>query len=284
MVSLTSLRQSCDTYGNLAELKLRGAVALSRSLQEYNNSVSRLAASLRHPTHESMPTALLCCQTFISIEVMLSNYAAAVEHFIRGVRILHESRSRPVFDEGGNLVLPQHTDLASIDIFVIKLFLASCPQERRRLHAESDPRASEVVGEGHRRAQADPGAPYSLLTSNDIRSVLSVAGKVLDFLTRVSDISSLGQALSLLDEKQILEQLDKWRLQYQSLLPDYEVSDPRLVGLAFLDLLHSTLLVVVSLPLGASKDDTNTAEDAFNRLTAAAKYITETLDELLSHI
>ncbi|CAK7221349.1 hypothetical protein SBRCBS47491_004498 [Sporothrix bragantina] len=72
-------------------------------------------------------SALLCCQVFISIEQVRSNYAAMAQHIIQGLRILYEHRERQQRQSINRLCgLDDEEPLPALDVFIIKLFAAPC--------------------------------------------------------------------------------------------------------------------------------------------------------------
>lgn len=61
--------------------------------------------------------ALPCCQMFISIETALNNFTSAIQHFARGVQIMHQC------DRSSSDVM---VEMPNVDLFTIKMFL-TCP-------------------------------------------------------------------------------------------------------------------------------------------------------------
>ncbi|KAK0746660.1 hypothetical protein B0T18DRAFT_156553 [Schizothecium vesticola] len=66
------------------------------AIQRYNMSISRLQPHIISSNPESVRITLICCLAFIFLETLRSNHAAAVTHFINGLRIL-ESLPAPSF-------------------------------------------------------------------------------------------------------------------------------------------------------------------------------------------
>lgn len=66
------------------------------AIQRYNMSISRLQPHISSSNPESVRITLICCLAFIFLETLRSNHAAAVTHFINGLRIL-ESLPAPSF-------------------------------------------------------------------------------------------------------------------------------------------------------------------------------------------
>jgi len=61
------------------------------------------------------------------MESMLGNFASAIQHFIRGLRIMHQYRSRPAMTDNGRVVPCGGVSLLHPDSFVIKLFASGYP-------------------------------------------------------------------------------------------------------------------------------------------------------------
>ncbi|KAI7763148.1 hypothetical protein LZL87_012185 [Fusarium oxysporum] len=91
--------------------------SIQRGIQEYTNALGALATRLADNATATRKAALLCCQMFISIETALNNFTSAIQHFVRGVQIMHEYGWPSLSNPDG---------IPNVDLFIIKMFL-SCP-------------------------------------------------------------------------------------------------------------------------------------------------------------
>lgn len=268
--SLSALRNELGLRRRAPVMDGRSAaLGTERSLEAYSAAVSGLAFRLREqPGRTSARDALVCCQMFISIEIMLCDYHNAIQHFILGLRIMYQYRSRSGVSNNGRLV-PRHSpDLPLLDAFAIKLFESGYPGPR---HMSSCQRAH--VGPLQTTA--------NVVLCDQARSDLSaLSARVLQFLSRVTEPQSRDQLVELkIIEVQILHSLQSWEQAYASTIREAmeAITSTRVrFGAAFSLLLHLVLKVVVSLAMSAPIADADSLERDFQALSKIASFITET--------
>lgn len=128
LASLTVLRGVFDQYGGSFPHKIPAvSPAVQHGLQEYENAIKSLVVRLSNRNALSIHYSLLCCQMFMSIELAMDDFTSCTQHFIRGIRIMHQGRSRPYLGSNGNVMAAQLVGMPALDAFAIKLFLTPCP-------------------------------------------------------------------------------------------------------------------------------------------------------------
>ena len=247
-----------------------------RSLDAYNAAVSSLASRLRRePSRASARAALVCCQMFISIEVMIGDYRTALQHLLQGLRIMYQYQHRPGVSDRGHIV-PCHTlDFPHLDAFAIKLFASGYP----------GPRHMSTTGDGAHlhSATAAPNTRLCDQARNDL-SALSV--QVLEFLSVLTDLRRPNQVAELKMRKtRILSCLQSWEQLYSQTVQEIMEGMPAIkvrFGTAFSLLLYRVLKVVVSLSMRVSPVDVEALEAEFHTLTAIASFATNTREVVIS--
>jgi hypothetical protein len=241
----------------------------ARSLDAYNAAVSSLALRLKEqPGRESAQAALVCCQMFISIEVLLGDYATAFQHLQRGLRIMYQYQSRPGVGEDGRVVPCGNPGFPHLDSFAIKLFASGCPGPKH-------------MSSGARDQNGSTTTLANIVTCDQARSDLSaLSSQVLEFLGRVTDLRSSDHVAELRARKtQILSHLQFWEQLYssiiQTMMEGIPVSRVRF-GTAFSLLLHRVLRIVVGQALSTSPIDVEEMDREFYTLDKIASFVTET--------
>lgn len=126
--SLVALNDGIETTRHTATIGIHGVLTNQRSLAAYNAAVSGLASRLKEePSRTSAQAALVCCQMFVSIEVMMGDYATAFQHFLQGLRIMYQYRNRPGVSDTGRVVPCFNLGFPHLDEFAIKLFASGYP-------------------------------------------------------------------------------------------------------------------------------------------------------------
>lgn len=246
----------------------RTFINVERSLDAYNAAVSGLASRLREqPGRESAQAALVCCQIFISIEVMLGDYRTAFQHFLQGLRIMYQYRNRPGVNDDDHVVPCHSPNFPHLDAFAIKLFASGYPGPRHKFTGE--------------RAHMDPMTTAAKARLCDqARSDLCVLSvHVLEFLSRVTDLRGHSQVAELkLTKARILSCLQSWEQMYSQTVHEgmegISAAKGRF-GTAFCLLLHRVLKVVVRLAMSVSSVEIEARERDFYTLTEIASFATE---------
>lgn len=241
----------------------------NRGLDEYNTAISSLASRLGgDPSPESVQVALLCCRLFISVEIMLSDYASAIRHLLYGLRIMHQYHSRPAVSGDGRIVPSCGVALPHIDTFIIKLFSSGYPHSRQIPKLE--------------RANLGPVPPGvdSPLCSRARSEVASLSAQTSELLGNLTGLRARHQIAALRDSRSsILELLQSWEWRYhkilQELIGDGSFAVPVRVNALFSILLHGILKVVLSLAMSASNADVDALEEDFQNLTSISRFATQ---------
>jgi hypothetical protein len=267
-VTLRTL-QACDDgqRGHLSRCHLPSA----HSLHLYNAAVSSLAARLREtPGRASAHAALVCCQMFISIEIMLGDCVQALRHLILGLRIMY------LYRHGGGAGLhEQDESLPDLDVFAIKLFASGYPG--RRAHAGNEGAAMSV---------ADINRSYQG------RTELNACSKeALEFLSQATHRREADSDVStdlLMRKAEILHSLVSWERTYlptiRSIMGNMngQLAARILFNAAFSLLLHRILELVVGLAMPATSLDAAALDRAFGPLAETASFVTQWIEARIS--
>ncbi|KAH6879513.1 hypothetical protein B0T10DRAFT_413068, partial [Thelonectria olida] len=268
--SLRHLHDGLEERRSSAIIGDRGAPAnIERSLDAYNAAVSNLASRLREkPSRASAQAALVCCQMFISIEVLIGDYSTAFQHLLQGLRIMYQYRTRPGVSDSGRVVPSHNPDFPHLDAFAIKLFASGYPGPTHMSTCE--------------RAQIGPMTvnTNTLLCDQARSDLCALSVHVLQFLSRVTDLRSHSQVAELkMRRAQILDCLQSWEQMYSKTVQEIMVGMPAIkvrFGTAFSLLLYRVLKVVISLAMSVSAVDVEALEKDFHALTEIASFATET--------
>lgn len=243
--SLRALRQDLEISGFNSASVTQQNPSYNYGIQQYSMALRGLASNMSSPGFNVLKSALLCCQLFISIEQVQKNYAAMTQHIIRGLRIMHEYRARPAITAANELLPAQNDQLPMLDLFIIKLFAAPCKF--------AEPPATSDVS-----ATTSPVCPISPLQpseSGDLRTIAPdvrteltrIAASTLEFLSKVSRVGSVGDALGLLSEKAaLLDSLETWLIDLALLQARTDSPGPEPISVSFLRCFHLILKIVLS--------------------------------------
>ncbi|RSL71788.1 hypothetical protein CEP53_001369 [Fusarium sp. AF-6] len=265
--SLIALNDGIETTRHASTVITHGVFINQRSLDAYNAAVSGLASRLKEePSRTSAQAALVCCHMFVSIEVMMGDYATAFQHFLLGLRIMYQYRNRPGVSDTGRVVPCYGLGFPHLDEFAIKLFASGYPGKH--------------MSPCEREHGSSTTTNINAILCDQARSDLSVlSAEVLAFLKRVTGLQSQYQVAELMATKtQILGCLQSWEQTYSQTANDMikGMSSKRVrFGAAFSLLLHSVLTVVVNLAIGASTYDGHSLGSEVALIKATAHMATE---------
>ncbi|KAH7155996.1 hypothetical protein EDB81DRAFT_840216 [Dactylonectria macrodidyma] len=266
--SLSALHDGLEERRYTAIIDGRSPFVNERSLDAYNAAVSSLASRLREePSRTSAQTTLVCCQMFVSIEVMMGDYRTAFQHFLLGLRIMYQYQSRPGVSDSGLVVPCLNPGFPHLDAFAIKLFASGYP----------GPRHLSTCQRAYRGPMAIAAKTLLCYQARSDLSALSV--QVLEFLSRLTDLRSHSQVAELkMKRAGILGCLQSWEQMYfktvQEIMRGTSAIRVRF-GTAFCLLLYRVLKVVVNLAMNVSPDDVEGLERDFCVLTEIASFATE---------
>jgi hypothetical protein len=254
VLSLRALREHLETSGDVPASVAQQTPSYDYGLQQYCMALGGLASNLSSPGSNGLKSALLCCQIFISIEQVRGNYAAMAQHIIRGLRIMHEYRARPDFVAANKLVPAHHDQLPFLDVFIIKLFAAPCKFADPPATADiSGTTVSVCLISPHKQ----PVESRDLRTiAPDMRTELTrIAASTLEFLGKVSQVESVGNALRLLSEKAaLLDSLESWLIDLELVQTEIRPPGPELISVSFMRFFHLILKIVLLGALDSSPD------------------------------
>ena len=271
IISLCALRECIQTHGNTYNIRAESTASFRQGLQHYNKAVTSLVGKLSYVDRSSVESALLCCQLFISIEVLQKNFASAVQHFIHGMKIMNDYHIRPTLNEAGHLVLPQHQGLPQIDSFVIKLFSMSCSQEQR------DSKSNQIDSKKTRGSPShSSSSPKKNLMEDPIvcqtRDKLgSIAIRTLDYIDRISRVDTINAIPALIAErKHLIEDLELWYREAQDFAAQNVLVAASKTQGGFLFIFYSILRAILKASLHYSKSLNKDLEVDFERMLKIA--------------
>ncbi|KAH8683730.1 hypothetical protein BGZ61DRAFT_456236 [Ilyonectria robusta] len=273
--SLRALRQDLETSGDVPASVAQQTPNYNYGLQQYSMALRGLASKLSSPSSDGLKSALLCCQVLISIEQVRGNFAAMALHIIRGLTITHEYRARPYFLAAHRLMPAHHSQLAFFDIFVIKMFAAPCK------FAEPSA-AADVSGT---TLSACVISPYQQpVESRDLRNIapnmrtklVRIAESTLEFLAKVSQVESVGNALRLVCEKAaLLDSLESWLSHLELVQMETRPPGPEPISVSFMRCFHLILKIVLLGALYSSPDLDTKLQTENERLQGVANNLDE---------
>jgi hypothetical protein len=231
------------------------------SLEQYIKAIAALATRMADADTGAVKSALLCCELFISIEVVQKNYFSAAQHFLYGLRIMKEYATRPSIDQSGNLSPTKNFDMPQIDVFILKLF-APHP---------------EPLTEDAKRELDLESYSFIMLIRSARAQLEQVAELIFDLVQRITTLSTSNEGFNLLEEKKwILTLLQDWYADIQMRITGMgtEKQATTSVDACYLFLFYSTLQVSASMLLSPSSVDAGVEEFAmlgFARLLTEAR-------------
>lgn len=270
LTSFDALSAIFETDRDILAIKNSAALAnVHHGLEAYNKAVFSLASRLGGGRSQaSIYVALLCCQLFISIELTLGDFASAMQHFLRGLRIMHQYRGRPTVDDMGQVSPCSVAKLPFLDCFVIKLFVSDHPDSKGK-----PPPAGVQAGIG-------PVVTSTTLRNEASGELADLSTQALEFLGRLSTLCDQFEVAGLFAwRSRILAMLQSWENAYLGTAKQFmDNSFPAEVRfyVAFSPLLHRVLKVVVSLAMSSSAASMDLLEADFQVLRDIANFLTET--------
>ena len=275
VLSLRALREDLETSGYGPASVAQQTPSYNYGIQQYNMALRGLASKLSSPGSDGLKSALLCCQVFISIEQVRGNFAAMALHIVRGLRIMHEYRARPYFVAANKLVPAHHGQLPFLDVFIIKLFAAPCKFAELSATADvSGTTLSACLISPHQQ----PAEPRHLRTiaPNMRTELVRIAASTLDFLAKVSQVESIGNALRLISEKAaLLDSLESWLNDLELVRTEIGPPGPEPISVSFMRFFHLILKIVLLGALHSSPDLNAELQTETDRLQGVANNVGE---------
>lgn len=224
----------------------------------------------------SIKSTLLCCQMFMSIELALDDFSSATQHFIRGLRIMHEYLTRQYLGEDSTVIAAQFVDMPAVDVFTIKLFLTPCPSgltDDFLSSSDVEPRVNRVI---HTERAAAVQANMRLATLGRF---------TLQLLKGVSRLCPTNSAPNLVkDRSTILEQLQKWRKNFAIIEKSRvcQINSQARLGTTFSIFFNVVLQVVATLAIRAPASEVKPMEPVFDELLAVALKLKQLKEEVVN--
>ncbi|KAG5792263.1 hypothetical protein H9Q69_008691 [Fusarium xylarioides] len=265
LASLNTLRRVHAERGSSSAAE-QMTTSLQRGIQEYTNSLGALATRLADNEVATRRAALLCCQMFISIETALNNFTSAIQHFVRGVQIMHQ-------DSQFHLTNPN--EMPNVDLFTIKMFL-TCPDRLFTFPLES----LGMVGMGQQMVD-DLGRPNlckSMLHARQQLASISIA--ITNLLKRTRRQTSAESVVGVqAEQSQLMEYLGRWRSLFTPVLSLATESTPLNARLAslFTMLFYCILRFSLNMAFQHLSLDTETLKAELDEMAWVASLLTTQL-------
>ncbi|SPN98674.1 uncharacterized protein DNG_01718 [Cephalotrichum gorgonifer] len=280
LASLRSLYKTLEDHGHEFPHGRLAVPTVYHGLQEYHNAIVNLTSKLSVVDRRSCEVALVCCRLFISIETMQRDYVSVAEHYIRGMRIMHESATRPYLDARGNVIPTQNGDFPKIDSFMIKIFMSPdrmAPACTRTLKewSRGERRRRREGGKGWRRGRAERSMGVVRLARNEVRAarvkarLLVLSELVLMHFENVSRLRPGSDPGGVVAERRVLlEMLREFDLEGRDGERDLGPYHGR-----FHLLYHAALKIAVTLSLWAPTEDLRALQPIFDRVAVVARLV-----------
>ncbi|EPE24511.1 Zn2/Cys6 DNA-binding protein [Glarea lozoyensis ATCC 20868] len=274
--SLKALREDLETTGDWPASFAQQTPSHNNGLRQYNLALVGLASKLSSLGPDSLDSALLCCQVFISIEQVRKNYSAMAQHIIQGLRIMHEYRARPYLDADNNIASAHHRKVPLLDVFVIKIFAAPC----KFAQAPPDVDTSESalsLDRNSPRIQHFEARNLRTIAPNMRSELTRIATLTLEFLDQVSRVESTTDALQLLTEREVLlNSLKSWLFDLE-MNHTHGFHDLEPIPVCFLRLFHTILKIALLGALQFSPDTHTALSTEYTQLQTLANKVNERL-------
>lgn len=277
VLSLRALREHVETSGDVPASVAQQTPSYNYGLEQYSMALTGLASKLSSPGSDGLKSALLCCQVLISIEQVRCNFAAMALHIIRGLSITHEYRARPYFVAAHKLVPAPHGQLAFLDVFIIKLFAAPCKFAEPSATADVSGTASSACLISPHQQPAEP-RDLRTIAPNMRTKLVRISASTLEFLAKVSQVESVGNALRLVSEKAaLLDSLESWLSHLELVQTEIQPPGPEPISVSFMRIFHLILKIVLLGALDSSPDLDTKLQTENERLQGIANNLGERL-------
>ncbi|KAF9774007.1 hypothetical protein IL306_008059 [Fusarium sp. DS 682] len=270
LLSLRALRGNLESTKDSQSpgTKEQQALSYNYGLQQYSKALTCLASNLASPTPDGLKSALLCCQVLISVEQVRGNFAAMGLHIIRGLNILREYRARPYLTADG-LMPARHSDLPSLDVFIIKLFAAPC-----KFTEEKNSDAASTM-----TPPAEPSSDRKL-APNMRTELTKAATSTIELLEKVTKVQTEEQAQLLLSERRrLLDGLESWLEALETSQKETQPEEPESISDKFLHILYLILKMILLGTLEISPDLDAMLEEENERLQGLANVVNDRLKD-----
>ncbi|KAF2003195.1 hypothetical protein P154DRAFT_460894 [Amniculicola lignicola CBS 123094] len=254
VLSLRALREDLETTRKISVSAKQRTPNHDYGLRQYCMALGGLACKLSLLHSNGLKSALLCCQIFISIEQVRGNYVALAQHVIQGLRIMNEYHARPYFTGANELVSAHHDQLPLLDVFMIKLFIAPCKFTDAPATADGNGTTTSACPIPTLQ-QSDERRDLRKIVPDMRTALIRIATTTLEFLSNVSHVETVANALELLSEKAVLlDALEAWLAKVEVNQSAVGPRASELLSVSFLRLFHQTLKIAVMGALRSSPD------------------------------
>lgn len=272
--SLKILRKHLETCEDFAfsSLGQKSGRDYDHGVQQYCMALGGLASKLWSPGSDEIRSALLCCQIFLSIEQVRGNYSAVAQHLVQGLSIMHEYRARPLLIGRHKLIPATHSKIPSLDVFVLKLFIAPCKFADSPASADVKETATGACPMlSHQQSGKSESVPARPIAPNMRTLLTRIASRTLEFLDKISNVESMAMALLLVSEKvSLLNSLELWYSRFERVHSDAKAPQREPLSVTFLRLFYRTLHIVLlgAISCALEYDEKRLAEIEQLRLVA----------------
>lgn len=276
-----SFQQQC---GNSSVIQFGGHIQKLQNpssffgLRQYHTALKILAHKLSNKNNSYLQPTLLCCQIFICIEIFQQNFGAAIQHFIRGLRIMQEYRLRPVLDEKLGLMGAKYKNVPLVDTFLLKFLTVPTFSDNREYQAKVKmlmPQPSYVHG-----ADAIDCEDLDTIMREAYPQMFKGARDALIILDAIVNITSRNDVLAILEKRaSFLFFLQDWHSNVEALIAGRAtlLNNP-VTTFAFL--LHSLLKVILTMSFVTSQKIKDKIELEFEILVSIAEQLDSQRQEL----
>lgn len=261
LASLRSLYATLAEHGHEFPPGRLAVPAVYHGLQEYHSAIVNLTDKLSVTDRRSCEVALVCCRLFISIETMQRDYVSVAEHYIRGMRIMHEAATRPYLDARGNVIPTQNGDFPKIDSFMIKIFMSP---DRRSPACTSAVRALSSSRPNQKERMRIARLARSEVRASRLKAhLLLISELALQHFDNVSRLRPGSDASAAVTQRAVLlRMLDDINIEGRDGEADLGPYHGR-----FHLLYHCALRIAVTLSLWAPNEDIAPLQPVFDRVS-----------------
>ncbi|MCJ1307325.1 hypothetical protein MMC25_000971 [Agyrium rufum] len=275
VLSLRALREDLETFGDGPASVAQQTPSCQYGLQQYCTALGGLASRLSSVGSNGLKSALLCCQIFISIEQVRKNYAAMAQHIIRGLRIMHEYRTRTNIFAVNKSVPSHHDQLPFLDVFIIKLFAAPCNFADPPATADASGTTSPAcLASLHQQRVGN--RDFRTIAPNMRTELTQIAASTLEFIDKISQVESVEFALQLPSERTaLLDSLESWLIDLELVQMEIGSPSPEPISVSFLRFFYLILRIILLGALDSSPDLDAALQIENDRLQDVAKNLGE---------